>query len=364
MKIKEVVKIIETIAPPFFKENYDNVGLLVGNEEMETGAILLTIDITEKVIDEAIAKKTPLIVSHHPIVFEGLKKITGKTYVERCLIKAIQNNIAIYASHTNLDAVQEGVNKKICDKLGLSNCRILEPRQGMLCKLVTFVPIDYLGKVRTAVFNSGAGHIGSYDACSFNSEGKGTFRAGDGTNPFVGEKGELHEENEVRFETVFKSYQEKEVVKALKEAHPYEEVAYDIYKLENIYHGAGMGMIGELEKPATEAEVLKKIKESFKAKCIRHTALLGKQVKTMAVCGGSGSFLLKKAIQAGADLFVSSDFKYHQFFDAEGKILIADIGHFESEQYTTEIFYDVLTKKLTNFAIHFSEVNTNPLNYY
>jgi len=364
MKIKEIIDIINEFAPPRLQESYDNAGLIIGDPEGEANSALLTLDVTEDVIDEAIKKKDALIIAHHPVIFGGLKKITGRTYTERCVIKAIQNNIAIYAAHTNIDSVMEGVSGKMCEKLKLTNTKILEPLKNSLFKLVTFIPVDYLGKVRSALFKAGAGHIGEYDSCSFNIDGKGTFRAGDKANPFVGEKGEIHEEKETRFESVFPFFKKDAIISALLESHPYEEVAFDLYPLENIYQKAGMGMIGNLESEIGEKEMLDIIKKEFNCIHIRHTKLLNKPIKKVAVCGGSGSHLLSKAIQENADIFITGDFKYHQFFDAEGKIVIADIGHFESEQFTTEIFYSVLTKKLTTFAIHFSEVNTNPLNYY
>ena len=364
MKIKDIINLFNEFAPLQLQESYDNAGLIVGDPEGETNSVLLTIDVTEEVIDEAIKKKDALIIAHHPIIFSPLKKITGKNYAERCIIKAIQNNIAIFAVHTNIDAVYNGVNAKICEKIDLNNTRILEPKEDLLVKLVTFIPDDYVEKVRIKLFEAGAGHIGNYDACSFNTQGIGTFRAGENTNPFVGKKGNIHKENETRFETIIPLFYKDNVIKALMESHPYEEVAYDIYPIKNKFNAAGSGMIGELNKPISEKKMLDLLKEAFNCKCIRHTRFLNKPIKKVALCGGSGSFLLQQAIQNNADIFISGDFKYHQFFDADNKILIADIGHFESEQFTTEIFYDVLTKKLTNFAIHFSKVNTNPLNYY
>ena len=342
MKIKDIVNIVNKFAPPQLQESYDNAGLIIGNPNDEANSVLLTIDVTEEVIDEAIKNKDALIISHHPVIFGGIKKINGKNYTERCIIKAIQNKIAIYAAHTNLDSIMAGVNGKICEKLNLKNTRILETKENLLFKLVTFIPIDYLDKVRSEIFNAGAGNIGNYDSCSFNTQGKGTFKADEQAKPFVGEKGSFHEEEEVRFETIFPSYLQNKIIDAMLSSHPYEEVAYDIYHLVNKNIQTGIGMIGELEKKISETELLDTIKNIFNCKCIRHTKLLGKPVKNIAVCGGSGSYLLQKAINKGAEIFISADFKYHQFFDADNKIVIADIGHFESEQFTTEIFYDVI----------------------
>ncbi|MBW6535237.1 MAG: Nif3-like dinuclear metal center hexameric protein [Mariniphaga sp.] len=364
LMIKEIVQFLETVAPPALQESYDNAGLVVGNPETEISSALVTIDVTEAVVDEAIKKKAGLIIAHHPIIFSGIKKLTGKNYVERTVLKAIKNDVAIFAAHTNLDAVIGGVNTKICEKLGLKNCKVLQPVSGRLKKLVTFIPVDFTDKVRTAVFNAGAGHIGNYDSCGYNLEGTGSFRAGENTDPYVGEKGEVHFEKEIRFETIFPGWLQSKIIKALFEAHPYEEVAYDIYPLENSYEKAGMGMVGELEKPLSEPDFLSLLKKTFGTGCIKHTALKGKNVTKIAICGGAGSFLINQAIAAKADFFVTGDFKYHQFFDAENKIVIADVGHYESEQFTKELFYELLTKKFPKFAVRFSEVKTNPVFYF
>jgi dinuclear metal center YbgI/SA1388 family protein len=363
MKVKDITGIFEQFAPLLLQEAYDNSGLCIGNKENDVKAILLTLDITEEVINEAIENDCNLIVSHHPLIFSGLKSITGKNMVERCTIKAIQNNINIFSAHTNADSVTEGVSKMICNKLNLGNCRILSPFKSMLQKLVVFVPIEFANKVREAILNAGAGNIGNYDFCSFNASGIGTFRANENAKPFVGKPNEIHEENETRIETIFPKYLQSRIIKALKESHPYEEPAYDIYPLENTLNDAGLGMVGELSVPQEEMQFLKLIEETFKANGIRYTKLRNKHVKTVAVCGGSGSSLLNEAINSGADFFITADFKYHQFFDAEGKIVIADIGHYESEQFTKEIFYHLLIKKFPNFAVHFSKLNTNPINY-
>lgn len=364
IKIKDISNFLEHFAPLNLQESYDNAGLIIGSQNNELEAVLVTLDVTEDVVDEAIQKKCGLIVAHHPIVFSGLKKITGKNYVERTLLKAIKNDVAIYAAHTNLDSVSGGVNGKICEKLGLENCKILQPSNGLLKKLVSFVPTGHAEKVREAVFAAGAGHIGNYDSCSFNTHGQGTFRGNETTNPFVGNKGEQHYENEIRFETIFPKYLQGKVISALINSHPYEEVAYDIYPLDNKFNQVGMGMIGTLPKETNEKNFLDQLKSTFKTGIIRHTALLNKNVKKVAVCGGAGSFLLEQAKAAGADFFVTGDYKYHQFFDAENKIVIADVGHFESEQFTKELFYELLTKNFPRFAVHLSEVNTNPVFYF
>ncbi|RKD87772.1 Nif3-like dinuclear metal center hexameric protein [Mangrovibacterium diazotrophicum] len=363
MKISEITKYIESIAPLAYQESYDNAGLLVGHPSDEVSNALICLDVTEAVVDEAIREGFQLILAHHPIIFGGLKKLNGKNEVERCVIKAIKNDIAIYAAHTNLDSVHGGVNSKICEKLKLMNCKVLAPAKNQLKKLVTFIPEEQAAQVQQAVFEAGAGHIGNYDSCGYSTKGEGSFRAGESANPFVGEKGQLHVEKEIRFETIFPAQLQGKVLAALLSAHPYEEVAYDIYPLDNTFDTVGAGMVGELDEEISETDFLKFVKEQFQCKVVRHSQLLGRKVKKVAVCGGAGSFLIRQAIGSQADLFITGDMKYHQFFEAEGKIVIADIGHFESEQYTKEVFYELLTKKFPKFAVRLSAINTNPINY-
>jgi dinuclear metal center YbgI/SA1388 family protein len=363
MQISEITNYIESVAPLAYQESYDNAGLLVGNPNDEVEKALICLDVTEAVVDEAIGGGFQLIIAHHPLIFGGLKKLNGKNEVERCVLKAIRNNIAIYAAHTNLDSVHGGVNSKICTKLQLQNCKILTPVKGRLKKLVTFIPTQQADAVKKAVFEAGAGHIGNYDSCGFSSDGTGSFRGNNSTNPFVGKPGELHDEQEVRFETIFPAIRQRAVISALLKAHPYEEAAYDIYPLDNEFEQVGAGMVGELETPVSEVEFLQLAKKQFNCKVIRHSPFLGRKVKKVAVCGGAGSFLIRQAIGSGADVFITGDMKYHQFFEAEGKIVIADIGHFESEQFTKEVFYELLTKKFPKFAVRLSAVQTNPINY-
>lgn len=363
MKLKEIVSYFNEFAPFSLQESYDNSGLQVGNPEWEIKAALVCIDVTGEVIDEALENECNLIISHHPLIFNGIKRLTGQSIIERIIEKAIKNDVAILSVHTNFDSVIQGVNSIICDKLGLQNQQVLSPLEGKLLKLAFFVPVDHAEKVRNAVFSAGAGVIGNYDSCSYNLEGKGTFRAGENTDPYVGKKGEIHFEDEIRVETIIPSFLKQKVINKLLSSHPYEEVAYDIYPLENSWNQAGMGMTGEFEEPMEEHDFLNALKSVFNAACVRYTALRNKKIKKVAVCGGSGSFLLSKAISSNSDAFVTGDFKYHQFFEADGKILIADIGHYESEQFTKELFYENLTKKFPKFAVRLSEVNTNPINY-
>ena len=362
--LRDIINKIENFAPPAFQEDFDNSGLQTGNPDAEIQGILITLDVTEKVVDEALGTGSNLIVAHHPVTLQGLKNLTGRTEHERVLMKAIKNDIAIYSAHTSIDSVENGVSGKLAYKLGLREVKVLQPRKGLLEKLVTFIPTDHAEKVREAIFAAGAGVIGNYDGCSYNLQGHGSFRPGEDTNPYVGEKGKLHYEQEERIETIMPSHLRNQVLQALFTAHPYEEVAYDIYPLENAWPQTGFGSIGKLPNPMKEKEVLDHLKKISGSPCIRHTALSGKPVNTVAVCGGSGSFLLQKAIAAGADIFVSADFKYHQFAEADDKIVIADIGHYESEQFTKEVFFELLTKKFPNFAVRLSNVTTNPVKYY
>lgn len=363
MKLKEIISVLESFAPLYYQESYDNSGLLIGDEQQEISSAILSVDVTEEVVDEAIETGSNLIIAHHPVIFTGIKKLTGKNYTERSVIKAIKNNICVYASHTNLDNIKDGVNSVICKKLGLVNCKILNPLKGDLKKLVTFIPTDHADKVRHAVFNAGAGVIGEYDQCSYNLEGYGTFRGSENSNPFAGQKGQLSFEKELRFETIFPSGLQTRIIKALLEAHPYEEVAYDIYPLENAYEKAGSGMIGETTEPVKTMDFLKTVKSIFHAGVLRHSPVIKAQISKVAVCGGGGSFLIENAIRSGADLFITGEMKYHQFFEAENNMVVADIGHFESEQFTKDIFYELLMKNFSNFAVRLSKVNTNPINY-
>lgn len=363
MKIKEVVTCLEDFAPPSLQEEYDNSGLLIGDRDQQCTGVIICLDVTEDVVEEAARNKCNLVVAHHPIIFRGLKRLTGSNYVERTVISAIKKDIAIYAIHTNLDNVIEGVNKKIAEKIGLKNLSVLQPKKSVLKKLVTFAPVEHAPAVRDALFKVG-GNIGNYNECSFNIEGLGTFKAMEGADPYVGNIGERHEEKEIRIEMIFQAYQQNAIVQALKYAHPYEEVAYDIYSLDTILNQFGSGLVGELENPLTEKDLLLKLKSGFHLSSIRHTAFLDKTVTKIAVCGGAGSFLLNAAKVAGAQAFITSDIKYHEFFDADSEILVADIGHFESEQFTIDLLAGILKDKFPNFAVLKTEIVTNPVNYF
>ncbi|MFM7015169.1 MAG: Nif3-like dinuclear metal center hexameric protein [Bacteroidota bacterium] len=363
MQLKEIIQFLEEKAPLSLQESYDNSGLICGNPSMEIKGAIICLDSTEDVIEEAIRHGYNLVIAHHPIVFTGLKKLNGKNYIERTIIKAIKNDIAIYAIHTNLDNVKHGVNAQIAKKIGLINCQVLSPITHKLLKLSTYVPIEQAEFVKEALFKSGAGNIGNYSECSFTTNGEGTFKGGNESNPQLGEKNIRFTGKEVKIEVVLEKPIQSQVLAALKSAHPYEEVAYELIALENKWQDAGAGIIGDITNETNTLEFLKSLKTKIKTDCIRYTKPINRPIKRVAVCGGAGSFLLEEAKRSGADIFITGDFKYHQFFDADNEIVIADIGHYESEQYTNELLGDWLSEKFPTFAIRLTEINTNPINY-
>ncbi|MGY8987109.1 MAG: Nif3-like dinuclear metal center hexameric protein [Flavobacteriales bacterium] len=363
MKIKEITQFLEGVAPLNYQESYDNSGLIVGDENREVTSVLICLDSVEQVIDEAIKNGCNLVIAHHPIVFSGLKKLNGKNHIERTIIKSIKNDIAIYAIHTNLDNIKGGVSSKIADRLGLKNQKILVPKRDLLRKLEVYVPKENSEEVQNALFLVGAGSVGDYKNCSFQSEGVGTFLPLEDSNPAVGEIGKQERIEEVKIEVIFPKNMEKRLISEMKKAHPYEEVPHQIYILDSVFHQVGSGIVGELEKEIDSKVFLETLKKTMKTDCIRHTKLVKNNIKKVAVCGGSGSFLLNNAIGVGADIFITADFKYHEFFNAENDIIIADIGHYESEQFTKELIYDLLINNFSKFAVRLSKVNTNPINY-
>jgi len=363
-KIKDIIGHLESIAPKDYQESYDNAGLITGDMHVECTGALISLDCIESVVAEAIEKKCNLIISHHPIVFKGIKQLNGKNYVERTIIKAIKNDIAIYAIHTNLDNVDQGVNRRIGEVLGLNQLTILAPKKNTLQKLVTYVPFDHTQNVLNALHSAGAGNIGNYSNCSFRVTGTGTFKPNEFAIPISGKTNQLEQVKEDRIELTYPLRLQNEIINNLVEAHPYEEVAYDIQNLENINKDIGAGMIGELEVPLSPIEFLELLKVKMNLKVIRHTEIIDRKIKKVAICGGAGSFLLNNAITANADAFVTSDFKYHEFFDAEQKLMISDVGHYESEIFTKDLLHSFLTEKFPKFATYLSGVNTNPVQYY
>lgn len=364
MVLKNIVFFLESIAPLSLQETYDNAGLLTGNANNTCTGVLISLDCTEQIVQEAIDNNCNLIVAHHPIIFNGLKKITGKNYVERTIIKAIKNDIAIYAIHTNLDNVLAGVNGKMAQKLGLQNVQILMPKNNILQKLVVFVPKENSAKLLAALYAAGAGNIGNYYNCSFTSTGIGTFTAGQNANPVQGAIGIAEKYEEEKIEVIFPAYLQSNIIKTMKENHGFEEVAYDILNLANTYQDVGAGIVGNLPKPMPEKDFLAFLATTFNQKCIKHTSLIGKDIQKVALCGGSGSFGTNAAKAAGADVYITSDIKYHEFFDADGQLLLADIGHYESEQYTIDLLFELLSNKFLNFALLKTGNNTNPVQYF
>lgn len=364
MLIQHIISHLESTAPPSYQESYDNAGLITGSRSWECKGILVCLDATEEVIKEAVEKNCNLVVAHHPILFSGIKRLNGDNYVERAIITAIKNDVAIYAIHTNLDNVLQGVNGRIADRLQLQNRKVLLPKQNNLMKLYTFVPVEDADKVRDAIFAAGGGHIGKYYDCSFSTVGKGMFTPGEGTNPAVGNIGKREITEEVKMEIIFPAYRKQKIIEAMIAAHPYEEVAYDIVALSNYFQEVGSGLLGELPEPLPETSFLELLKTQFGLKVIKHTPLSGKDVQRVAVCGGAGSFLISNALAMGADVFVTSDVKYHEFFDANGRMVIADIGHYESEQFTIDLLSEILREKFPTFAVLKTAVKTNPVQYF
>ena len=364
MTVKEVVSEIEKKIALKQAEDFDNVGLLCGNPQREVTGILVCHDALENVIDEAIEKKLNLVVTFHPIIFSGLKSITGKNYVERAVLKAIENKIAIYALHTAFDNDYFGVNFRICEELDLQNQKILMPKSQNLKKLEVYVPGEYAEVVKNALFEAGAGNVGFYDECSFAVQGKGTFRPIEGSNPFSGTRNIREDADEQMVSVIFEYFKQHQIITAMKDAHPYEEVAYQIITLENQNQYSGLGRFGNLETEIDELDFLKLVKEKFDLKIIRHSPLLNKNIKRVGVLGGSGASGIKAALSQNCDVYLTGDVKYHEFFQNEGKMLICDIGHFESEQFVTQQLIEILSEIFPKFAVSKSVENTNPVNYF
>jgi dinuclear metal center YbgI/SA1388 family protein len=363
MKLKDLCYYLDSAVPLSFQEDYDNSGLQVGLPEREITSAIITIDVTEEVLNEAISEKCDIIISHHPLIFNGIKKITGRTFTERIINKAVKHDIAIYSSHTNLDIFNTGVSRKMAEKLALREIKVLSPLKNRLLKLVTYIPESHLKIVSEAIFEAGAGVTGNYDRCAFTTTGTGSFRGNEFSRPFVGEAGKMHFEKEIRFETVLFSHLKERVIRTLLEIHPYEEVAYDIYMLDNDNGEVGLGCVGQLSDPIGAGDFLNLVASVFESKGLRYSKPVSESVRKVALCGGSGISLLNVAVASGADVFITADIKYHNFFDADNKILLVDVGHFESEKFSTEILYDLIIKKFPKFAVRFSETNTNPINY-
>lgn len=363
MKVKDIAALIESVAPRSYQESYDNAGLAVGSPDMEVTGVVVCLDVSEQIVEEAISLKANMVISHHPVIFSGLKSLTGRNATERIVMKCIQNGIALYAAHANLDSVWGGVNDRLSAVLGLTNRKVLSPLKGELVKIVTFVPTAYVQNVRNAMFDAGAGTIGAYDCCSYVLNGEGSFRALAGANPFVGEQGKLHIEQEARIEVIASRLVLSQVVDAMIKAHPYEEPAYDIISIENEYAKVGLGMVGDLATPMQESDFLHHVRQSLGAKVLRYSNPTGKMVRRVAVCGGSGASFAAQAVAQKADAYITGDVKYHNFIDAQDKLLLVDAGHFETERFTIDIFYDLIMEKIVNFAVYKTKYIDNPVNY-
>ena len=364
LKAGEVVKKLESIAPLSYQESYDNSGWITGDPDEEVQAVLVALDLTMEVLEDAIENGENLIITHHPLIFKPISQLVKGDPVQEMLMKAIKHDIMIYAAHTNLDNAWDGVNRELANRIGLQNFRILQSHSDILKKLVVFVPENYAEDVRSAIFKAGAGNIGDYDSCSYNLQGRGSFRAGENADPFAGEKEEYHFEAEQRIETVVPVHLLDDVLTAMEQAHPYEEVAHDVFPLDNKHDRVGAGALGELPEELPTEDFLQMIKEKLDVKILRYAGNLPDKIKNVAVSGGAGSFLIRDAIGAKADVFITADLKYHDFFQAGNRILLVDAGHFETEQFTKHLIRDLLTENFSNFAVRISQVNTNPVNYF
>jgi dinuclear metal center YbgI/SA1388 family protein len=363
MKIKDIINHLELLAPPHYQEEFDNTGLLTGDTKTNVTGVLITLDCLENVVDEAIEKKCNLIVSFHPIIFTGLKHLQPLDYVRRAVVKAIKNDIAIYAIHTALDVAHGGVSYRMAQEMGLENVTTLIPKKQIIKKIITYVPITDVEKVKEALFTAGAGNLGNYSECSFTITGQGTFKGDENSNPVIGEQLKRETLEEKQLSMSFLPHLEKAVVAALMHSHPYEEVSYELSTLENAYQNIGMGVIGSFSMPLDQADFLIKTKSVFKTNMVKHSLSQKQKIKKVALLGGSGAFAIKNALQAGADAYITADLKYHDFFQAKD-LLLCDVGHYESEQFTKNLLHEYLTKKFSNFAILCAQAQTNPVNYF
>ncbi|GAC1602258.1 MAG: Nif3-like dinuclear metal center hexameric protein [Hymenobacter sp.] len=368
--VQDLARLLEAAAPLAYQESYDNAGLQCGNPQAEITGVLIALDCTPAVVAEAQRRGCNVVVAHHPVIFRPLKRLTGATEVEQTLIAALKNDVAIYAAHTNLDNVRGGVNDKLAEKLGLTHTRVLAPQSGTLARLITYVPnrpadqqADVAGRVLAALYAAGAGQVGQYADCSFRAEGTGTFTPGAGTRPAIGTPHQPETVPELRLEVLLPLHRQAAVLRALRAAHPYEEVAYELIKLENVLSEVGAGLVGTLPTPLAPAAFRALLKARLLVPVVRHSAFAN-DIRTVALCGGAGAFLIVAARAAGADAYVTGDVKYHEFFGAEGQLMLCDVGHFESEQFTSEVFQDLLTAGFgRTFAVLIAETPTNPVQY-
>ncbi|MEM7382819.1 MAG: Nif3-like dinuclear metal center hexameric protein [Bacteroidota bacterium] len=362
-RVRDIASHLEQLAPLAYQESYDNAGLIVGDAGARVTGVLICLDVTEAVLAEAQAQHCNLIVAHHPIIFQPIKQLTHSGYAARCIIQAIKQDIAIYAIHTNLDSVAQGVNKRLAQSLNLQQLAILSPKSGTLSQLTTFVPPSALEPVLQALYQAGAGHMGNYTHCSFVSTGTGSFQPTAGAQPYIGTSNHIEKVTEHRVEVAFPTYLTKTILAALKQTHPYEEVAYYIQSLENSHPGVGIGMMGTLPQALPSREFLQYLQTQMSLGCVRHSAPITRPIQKIALCGGAGRKLLPEALRQQADAFITADVKYQDFFNAAGHILLADIGHYESELATKDLIYDWLSEKFANVTVLGCKTVTNPVHY-
>ncbi|WP_371370673.1 Nif3-like dinuclear metal center hexameric protein [Sporomusa aerivorans] len=370
VKCRDIIAEVEQLAPKHFAESWDNVGLLIGRPDQDIHKVLVTLDVDTAVVEEAIAVQADMIVAHHPLLFKGLTRIRTDSPQGNMLASLIKKDVAVYAAHTNLDSAPGGVNDVLARKLNLRNVVPLTTvYQEKLHKLVVFVPVSHVETVRAAMTAAGAGHIGNYSHCTFQTQGVGTFLPLAGTSPYIGEQNKLEYVEEYRLETIIPLSIRSQVVSAMLAAHPYEEVAYDDYLLQNTGPGSGLGRVGELSQPLTLADFINQIKSALCIQSLKAAGPTKTFIQKVAVCGGSGASLIKNAITAGADVLVTGDVKYHEAQEAIAAGLnIIDAGHFATEQPVVECLVEYLnqcaSKNAWNLPIFANKSNRDVFSAY
>ncbi len=358
--IGDLSSALESVAPSLYAESYDNVGLLVGRSEWKCEKVLVALDITEAVVQEAIEKGVQAIVAHHPVIFGGIQRLTGEDTAQRAIELAIKHSIALLACHTNLDAIEGGVSYRMAQAISLVNVRTLQPRSGLLWNLIVYVPAESAETLLEALWEAGAGKMGAYDECAFRSHGLGSFRPKEGAHPHNGVIGERAFADEIRLELLVPEGARKKVHQCMMEHHPYEEIAHSWLKHDGVHHSVGFGAIGQWDA-CDWPEAVRRIKTAFGVASFRHTMPIASDYRTVAVCGGAGADLLAQAKSQQAELFITSDITYHRYFGADDRLVFIDIGHWESEQHAMELLIDIVREKFPNFAVLKSETNTNPM---
>lgn len=362
--LRTLLACIEQWAPFSWQESYDNAGLILGDPDRNVTEALVCFDVTPEVVDEAVRIGAGLIVSHHPAIFKGIKRINPASRLGYMIKQSLCHDIAWCALHTNLDNTLNGVNSYLCEQLGLKDVQPLAPLQDIYGKLQVYVPEAYAEKLRQALAEAGCGAGARYDACSYSSRGEGRFRAGSQAHPFSGQIGELHCEAECKIECLYPLHKTRQVLDVLRTNHPYEEPAFDLLPLRNEATGQGAGAIGNLQESMQETELLDKLKELTGTHCIRHSGFRGRKIRRIALCGGSGGSFIGNACARQADAYITGDLKYHDFADAGSGTWLVDIGHFESEKFAMELIFRFIRKNFPNFAVSISEQARNPVSFY